>query len=312
MKTLKLQIVIIALLLAYGSANAQFGIRRAIEKQVEKQVEKSVDEAVSKELDKAEQERKKGEEEAEKGLNKLAAEIEKAQKAQEEADAKVAGIPDEIPAVGNSPYTPSESEFAFFAMKKGTVQVFATKDAKGKITGQTRNTIKEITGAKNAFAINYEGEMLDEKGKPANKDKPFIVTYRIVVKDGITYLDMKGMFGSIDGLDGVQVSGSSMKIPSNLTVGQKLDDASAKVKIGFINCAAVMTEGKCIAIENVTVEAGTFKSYKVSQKISTTVMGVKSENTNITWYVKGVGAVKTEIYDDKGKLLSTQELISSK
>jgi hypothetical protein len=193
-------------------------------------------------------------------------------------------------------------------MKPRTVQEIVTKDEKGKVTGQIRNTITGITGDKNAFAIAYQSEILDEKGKPAGKETPMVFNYRIVVKDDMMYLDMKGMFGTMEGLDDMQVSGTAMKIPSKLTVGQTLEDASAKVRIGFINCTSVMTEGKCLAIEDVTVEAGTFSCYKVSQKINSSALGVKTEVTTLTWYAKGIGAVKTETYDKKGKLQSIQEL----
>ncbi|MCL2435772.1 MAG: hypothetical protein FWD09_06515 [Lentimicrobiaceae bacterium] len=310
MKNVKLLIVSLALIFAYGNAQAQFGgIRRAVqrgaENAVEKHVEKKVEEALTNELEKSEPE-------AEIDFDQLVKEIEEARKAQEEANAQVADISSEIPEVGNMPYTPSESEFAFFALKKGAVQVLANKDTKGKITSQIRNTIKEITGEKNAFAIHYESEVLDEKGNPTNTEAPLIINFRVVVKDDIMYLDMKGMFAAMEGLDDVQASGKVMRIPSNLTVGQTLEDASTKVSIGFVNCTATMTEGKCLAIEDITVEAGTFNCYKISQRINVTAMGIKNENTTITWYAKRVGTVKSETYDKKGKLQSTQELIVNK
>jgi hypothetical protein len=305
--------------LSCSTMQAQFNqrlgnaIQRSAENAAIRKAEQKTDEAVSKGIDKAfekaEEEQARGEAELEKALDRTAEKIEEAQKAQEEADAKVADIPDEIPEVGNTPYTPSESEYAFYSTKKGAVQTFATKDAKGKITAQTRNTVQAITGAKDAFAIEYKSEILDAKGKPANKDNPMIINYRVVVKDGLMYLDMKGMFGAIDGLDGVQVSGKAVKIPNSLVEGQAIDDASAKVRIGFINCSAVMTEGKCLAIEDVTVEAGTFRCHKISQKTNATVMGIKNESTTLTWYAKGTGVVKTETYDKNNKLQSSQELI---
>ena len=322
MKTTKLLIAIIALTMVCGNVNAQLGgIRkaaqrgfdRAVEKTVEKRVEEKTEKVVNKAADQilGETEEQSALEERRVGrsLDRLATmleeTLEEAQKMQEEVEIEIA----EVPEVGDKPYTPSASEFAFFPMKKGAVQVIATKDAKGKITSQVRNTVKEITGAKNAFAIAYESEILDEKGR-ANEG-PLIFNYRIVVKDGIMYLDMKGLFGAMDGLDGVQVSGIAMRIPNNLAVGQKLEDASAKVKIGFINSSTTITEGECLAIEDVTVEAGTFRCYKVTQKTATSVMGRKTENTTLTWYAKGIGAVKTETYDKNGKLQSTQELISN-
>jgi len=304
MKSVKL-LVCIAFLFVFGNASAQFNrINQAVQRGIERAVEKKAEE-------RAEEELEKGLEEADKGLAKAADAIDEAVKTQEEADAQADALIGEIPEVGNAPYTPSESEFAFFAMKKGAVQEYVTKDANGKITGQSRTTIKDITGTKNAFAVIYESEVLDAKGQPADKNKPFIVNYRIVVKDGVMYLDMKGMFGAMQGLDDLQVSGTVMKIPSNLVVGQTLGDASARVRIGFINCSAVITEGKCEAIENVTVEGGTFQSYKVSQKVNITALGMRNEGTTLTWYAKGVGAIKTESYDKNGKLQSVQELVSN-
>ena len=321
MKTVKLLLVSFAFLLVYGTANAQLGnirravqrgVERAVEKKAEQKAEEAVNQAIDKSLEKAEEQRALSESEIEKALDNVTAIVEEMQNAQDEADDDAAMNPDEIREVSNTPYTPSESEFAFFAMKKGAQQVFATKDAKGKITSQIRNTIEEITGTKNAFAIAYESEVLDAEGKATNEDNPLILNYRIIVKDGIMYLDMKEMFSAMDGFDGMQVSGTAMKIPNNLVVGQTLDDASAKVKIGFINSSTVMTEGKCLAIEDMTVEAGTFRCYKITQKSKTSVMGIKAETTTLTWYAKGVGAVKTEIYDKKGKLQSVQELIANR
>jgi hypothetical protein len=314
MNSVKL-LVCIVLLFTYGNASAQFSnrinqaVQRGAERAVERKAEEKAEQEAEKGLDKAERELDRGAAEAEKGLTKLADTIEEAQKAQEEADAKTANLIGEVPEVGSTPYTPSESEFAFFAMKKGAVQVFASKDAKGKVTGQTRTTIKEITGTSNAFAVAYQSEMLDAKGQPTDKKNPLIINYRIVVKDGVMYLDMKGMFGAMDGLDGMQVSGTTMRIPTNLAPGQTLGDAAARVRIGFINCSALITEGKCEAIEDVTVEAGNFHCFKVSQKVNVTAMGIRNEGTTLTWYAKGAGAVKTESYDKNGKLQSVQELI---
>ena len=307
MNTIKFLILTIMFSVMCINTNAQLGgvnraIQRGAERAVEKKAEQKAEEAVTKALEKAEADREQ---------SKAAEAVEQAQQNQAEADAQVADLPEAIPTVSNTPYTPSESEFAFFAMKKGVVQVFVSKDAKGKITSQTRNTIKNITGDKNAFAIEYESESLDDKGKPVNQDQPLIFNFRVVIKDGLMYLDMKGLFGTMEGIDGVQASGTAVKIPSNLSVGQSLDNAKASVKIGFINCVVIITEGKCLAIEDVTVEAGTFRCYKVSQKTNITTMGIKTEGTTVTWYAKGVGAVKTESYDKNGKLQSTQELKSN-
>lgn len=319
MKTTKILIAIITFTLMCINTNAQINrvnraVHRGAERAVEKKAEEKAEETVSKELDKglekAEAERQKGEAEAEKGINKGLEKLDEIQKNNEEAGNQIAGMLDEIPEVGNAPYTPKESEYTFFAMKKGSVQVYANKDAKGKVTSQSRNRINDITGEKNAFAIYYDTESLDDKGKPNSKD-PMLINYRVVVKDGIMYLDTKAMFGDLEGMNDVVATGTTMRIPNNLTVGQAVPDAKAAAKIGFMNCVVAMTEGKCVAFEDVTVEAGTFKCYKVSYKINSTVLGVKKEGTSTIWYAKGVGEVKVETIDKNGKLVATKELKSN-
>jgi hypothetical protein len=316
MKKMKIALFVFGFLFIYGNANAQLGgirraaergAERAVEKKAEKETEKAVTKALDKAVDDAEQKAATAEE-AKKEANNM----EETQEVKEKKSSKKDNVADEVFNICSTPYSPSESEFTFFAMKKGAEQVFATKDAKGKTTSQARNTITEITGGKNAFAISYQSELLDTKGKPTDKDNPLILNYRVVIKDDVMYLDMKEMLGAIEGLADVEASGTAMKIPSNLKVGQTLDDAEANMRLGFINCAAEMTEGKCLAIEDITVEAGTFRCYKISQKVNTSAIGVKREGTTVTWYAKGVGAVKTESYDKKGNLQSVTELVSNR
>jgi hypothetical protein len=312
----------LALTLTCGTAQAQFGFgkavqkaaergaKRAAEKKAEEAGERAVDKALEKPIQKAEEGIEKGANAASRGLDKAGEAIQKADSAAA-ADAEAAAANAiAIPEVSDTPYTPDASDFAFFAMKNGAVQVFAQKDAKGKVTSQQRNTVTSITGSKNAYAIEYQSEILDAKGK-STSDNPLIITYRVVVADGIMYLDLKGMFGAIDGLANVEAAGTAQRIPNNLKPGQTIEDASANVRIGFINCSAQMTEGKCEAEESVTTPAGTFNALKVSQKINARTMGIRTEGITNTWYVKGVGSVKTETIDNKGKVVSSTELISS-
>ncbi|GHU72318.1 hypothetical protein FACS189413_15220 [Bacteroidia bacterium] len=320
MRTIKLLFIPLALLLSCGTMQAQLGgvlkraAQRGVEKAVTKKVEKKAEDETAKAIDKAldekeqtDSEAKKSKSNLEKSLNRLDSTLQTI-----EIDTTIAVVANvEIPQVAATPYTPGESEYAFFGMKKGQVQVVATKDDKGKTTSQTRNTITAITGNKSAFAIEYQSEILDAKGNPADKDNPLVLNYRVVITGGTMYLDMKGMFGAVPGLEGVQVSGTAMKLPTSFKVGQTLPNAEAKVKIGFITCTAQLTEGKVLSEESVSVEAGTFKCYKVSQKVKSSALGIKTEGTTITYYAKGVGAVKTETIDKKGKLMSSTELITN-
>jgi hypothetical protein len=70
-----------------------------------------------------------------------------------------------------------------------------------------------------------------------------------------------------------------------------------------------MTDGKCLAIESVTVPAGTFTCHKITQTVSTTVMRRDVVTRTVSWYAPGIGTVKTETYDNKDKLQSSMELV---
>ncbi len=62
-------------------------------------------------------------------------------------------------------------------------------------------------------------------------------------------------------------------------------------------------------IEDVTVSAGTFKSYRFSSLVNASAMGIKTSSKMIEWYSKGVGTIKSESYAKKGDLQSYTELV---
>jgi len=73
-----------------------------------------------------------------------------------------------------------------------------------------------------------------------------------------------------------------------------------------------VTDGKCLAIEDVKVPAGTFKCHKITQKYTTTAMGINNVSTVVEWLAPGIGQVKSETYDDKNKLVSGSVLAELK
>jgi hypothetical protein len=313
----------LALTMICGTAQAQFGIGRAIQRSVERGAERAAEKkaeeaaaeaterALEKPVSEAERGINAGADAAARGINRASDAIERADSAAQ-ADMEAAAASEvAMPAVSDTPYTPSAAEYGYFAAKVGAVQVVATKDAKGKTTSQTRNTITAITGSRSAYAIDYESELLDAKGKPTSKDNPIVLNYRVVVANGQLYLDLKGMFGTVESLASVEAHGSVPRIPNDLHVGQTIADANAAARVSFISYSASWTEGKCEAEEDVATEAGTFKALKVTQKVNSRVMGIRVDGTLNTWYVKGVGSVKTETVDKNGKVISSTELVSS-
>jgi len=203
----------------------------------------------------------------------------------------------------------------FFPTKEGTVLVYKMFDKKDKVSSTVKYTIRHITVKGNDMDITYFVESMDPKDKLLYNDE-----ITIHKKGDKLYFDMsnfinKAAFQQNGTMPAeIQITGNNMEIPSNPQPGDLLPDANVEMamKMGFINMkmAAQITNRKVEAIEDVAVTAGTYKGYKFSSEINSSTMGIKMKSSNIDWYAKGIGIVKTESFDKSGKLQSHMELIS--
>jgi hypothetical protein len=203
---------------------------------------------------------------------------------------------------------------AFFTAKAGAILTYAENSADGKANGYSRLTIKEVQGSGKNMTITYIAESLDKNRKPFKP--PVEIPCKVIIKDNVMTLDMKQMFVSQmkDQSVKMDVTGIPVELPNNLQPGQTIKDAEMTMTIDMgimkIDTVTKMTEGKCLAIEDVTVPAGTFKCHKITQTITTTAAGMKKVTSKvISWYAPGIGTVKTETYDDKGKLFGSTVLV---
>jgi len=201
----------------------------------------------------------------------------------------------------------------FFPTKAGTVLVYAQKNAKGNPESFSKTIIKSVEGSGNNMTISYVTQILDKNKKPGNP--PVEVPLKMIIKNGVMIMDMKGMFAGQmkDQQIKMEISGVPMELPANMQPGQSLKDADVTLTMdmGIMKMKTMMkmTDGKCVAIEDMTTPAGTFTCYKISQTVSTTVMGKSSTSKTVSWYAQGIGAVKTETYNDKDKLQGSTELV---
>ena len=201
----------------------------------------------------------------------------------------------------------------FFPTKAGIVLTYVNKDAKGKANSYVRQTIKTVEGSGDNFSITYVGEALDKNQKSLS-DPPLEVPYTVTVHNGVVEWDMKSF--AAPGTEGfIEIEGDKIRIPSTLSPGDKLDDAkfTMTMNMGFkIKTEVAITGQQCLAIEDVTVAAGTFKCHKVTQTSTATVMRKTTTTKTVSWYAPGIGTVKNETYDAKDKLTGSMELIEIK
>lgn len=186
----------------------------------------------------------------------------------------------------------------YCCVTKGTVLNYTDYDAKGKETGTTKQTFKEVTMLSDQ---NYDIAMETTVNAGGN-----VVTMEtsMEVRNGSAMISMGS--GSIDV---TATDPELLRIPNKLAVGYKLPLGEMYVNLGGMRVKSTITENEVVDREEITTPAGTFKCYVIQQTSSGRVLGMKSETTIKNWYARGIGMVKTESYS-KGKLVSSSVLTS--
>lgn len=197
----------------------------------------------------------------------------------------------------------------FFPTKEGASFVYANLNARGRAESYTRQTIRKVEGSGDNLTINYTALPLDRNRRPVVTSG---ISYTVAIVNGVVEWDMRS-YAATGTVGAIEIEGDNLRIPSSLAPGVKLDDVkfTLTVNLGFrIRTEMLLSEQECLAIEEITVPAGTFTCYKVTQTSAAT-MGRRTLTTKtITWYAPGVGSVKSETYNDKDKLQSATELQS--
>jgi len=194
-------------------------------------------------------------------------------------------------------------------VKEGVTLTYVMKDAKGKEKSYSRQTVTSIEGSSNNMTITYSSEVMDAK-KKASPNIP-VISYSYKVENGTVVIDPKALLNNVSTgspSDGV-TEGTPLMLPANMKAGDKLPGSDVKMQIAFLKISATYSEGVCEGDEEITTEAGTFLCKKTKYNCKSSAMGIKMEMEVHTWYAPGVGIVKQDIYNNKGKLNSSQELV---
>ncbi|MCL2196474.1 MAG: hypothetical protein FWB77_02540 [Treponema sp.] len=208
------------------------------------------------------------------------------------------------------------SNDVFFPTKVGTTQLTANLNSHGRVEGYSLMKVKDVKGADNDMTIVYTIQVLDRNRKPA--DKTGEREYSVKITDGVVEFELKNTMDAFFAAKNMNysISGNKLLIPSNMTAGSKINNSWMKMIIkvpvvGEVVADVAITDITCTGIEAVTVPAGTFEAYKITQTSTTVTTGwiaPKIVNKGTTWYAKGIGMVKSVNYDEKGKLESSSEL----
>jgi len=196
----------------------------------------------------------------------------------------------------------------YYPFKEGVKFEMTTYDHKDKVTGHIKYEVKDV---KDDSAILFN-EVYDEKGASVLSSEVKL----ICTADGVA-VDFKSLISSavLEQYEGmnmdIDISGKNINVPNNLSVGQSLPDAELLLTMSMasvnMKMTVNMTNRKVAGKEKVTTPAGTFDCVVLSSDTEVK-MGMNIKMTSKEWLAEGVGVVKSEEYDDKGKLLSKSVL----
>ena len=320
------KIIVIMMLLVFGcsmESEAQNIVNRitrraeraavnAVERNVSKKVENAVNEAVDEAFEEAEKKAEKEIEKAEKEIKEAEKEI---IEAAEEMEAVQKEIEEEEATIFQDAVSFDEYDFSidyelvadpFFGYKEGVKLTFADLDKKGKPTAHSVNEITKLEGeAPFNCTVEYTVSLLDDKKNPLGIE--MVQSYSI--RNGIVTFDEDSFAGQmLQGME-VKISGTLFRLPSNAKVGDTFEDYSVLINMGGIKSTAHVTNIRITAEETLTIDGVDIECVVVENNTASKAIGIKSEGTQKIWYGRGYGAVRTETYDKKGKILTTNALV---
>jgi hypothetical protein len=199
----------------------------------------------------------------------------------------------------------------FYPMEKGTIIELQHFDSKAKLSGTTRQEIVDKQIHDGAITLTIKNTFLDKKGKE-------LMTSDLTMecRDGVFTFDMDQYLNEemLAGMKNMKftIEGDNLEFPSSMKVGEKLRDGTIKLLVKdmpMMNMSTTVYNRKVEAIEEVTTKAGTFECYKISYDILTDAI-IDIQSSAIEWIARDVGAVRTESYDQNGKLAGYSELVS--
>ena len=206
---------------------------------------------------------------------------------------------------------------SFFPLKENVRYEYEMFDKKDKMTVKMSYTLKNVSGS----GDNMNATVTQDKKKKKKGDKLTSADLNWKCENGTLHFDMRSMTMMGDNGQemnmaetgmGVDVTGDELDLPTELTVGQTLKEATYTIKmtmgtIPVMNRTYTIKDRKVEGRENLTTPAGTFDCYKITFLTADN----KSGNTtkSAMWYAKDAGLIKSENYKVDGKLITRQVLV---
>lgn len=200
----------------------------------------------------------------------------------------------------------------YFPVEEGTMFEMTHFDQKGKLTSVAKNTINfAADNGEGGFDIQVHTEVTDKDG-----DQVTTGDFLMNCKDGVITMDISALVNpamtNMQADAEISISGAGAIFPKELKPGDELPAGETEIEIAtnglkFMTIKMNQTNRRVVGRKNITTKAGTFDCIELNHDFEMKMLVRKTYSVK-EWYAKGVGLVKTETYDKKGKLEGSSEL----
>lgn len=203
-----------------------------------------------------------------------------------------------------------------FAMSKDMVLTYQNRNPKAELLSESKTTCYDIyKDSLGTVFYKVKIEVFNPEGVIISSNK-----HDMKCKNGKLYVDFES-YTDVDEekeFSGIAISleTDDLEYPEELVVDQKLPDAmitissvsDGKKKKSYV---AKTNNRKVVGIETITVPSGSYECYKITYDLNFKILTNKKYKV-IEYISEGIGQIKTETYNKKGKLKSYSVLAELK
>lgn len=183
---------------------------------------------------------------------------------------------------------------------------------RGKVQGYSVHRVTAYDASGGVTTITAENEQYDKKDNLMASG-----TYEVLCEDNQFKFKIGDITTAAMGSEGMQdmemeMEADYISIPANPEVGEELDEGTMTMNVSGsampgMSMTATLKNRQVVGKETITVPAGTFDCVKVSYDTEIkTIMTIQTQTTE--WHAEGVGVVRAEYYNKKGKMNGYMEL----
>lgn len=220
--------------------------------------------------------------------------------------------------IGNLVFnTLSAQNCSYFTMKQGAFFKYEEYDSKDKMESSYTTEIIKVESSGNKTTATTKVHVYDKKEK-----ETYTAEMPIVCENGNLIINIKDLIPkeSMEAYKEMDLTldSDNLIVPSNLSVGQKLNDGKMTMTISssgqtIMTMYFIITDRVVEKKETITILDKEYLATKITYNMNIDMSIMKQSFKNAEWYVEGLGMVKSQQLKEKtNEVMSTTKLVEFK